>query len=130
VARALACGDLKGDGVLHLLVTYTSGPARLYQNVAPARGHWLLVRAIDPKLQRDAYGAEVTVVAGGRRWTGWLNPGSSYLCSNDPRVHFGLGALDRIDSVRVLWPDGTAETFDGPPVDRAVVLHKGEGTKP
>jgi hypothetical protein len=130
VARGLAVGDVDGDGALDLLVTYVAGPARLYRNVAPSRGHWLMVRALDPKLKRDAYGAEVTVVAGQRRWTAWVNPGSSYLCSNDPRAHFGLGATDWIDAVRVLWPDGTAETFAGPPVDRAVVLPKGGGGKP
>ena len=63
VARGLACGDVDGDGALDLLVTSTAGPARLYRNVAPGRGHWLLVRAVDPSLGgRDAYGAVVTVL--------------------------------------------------------------------
>src|SRR5207244_1802418 len=85
VYRGLACGDIDGDGAVDLLVTTLAGRARLYRNVAPKRGHWLLVRAIDPVLNRDAYGAEIAVRAGDRRWTRWLNPGSSYLCSNDPR---------------------------------------------
>ncbi len=127
VARGLACGDLDGDGALDLLVTTAAGPARLYRNVAPNRGHWLMVRALDPALQRDAYGAEVTVRAGGRRWRRWLNPGSSYLCSNDPRAHFGLGTAERVDAVEVLWPDGAAEVFPGGAADRVVVLRKGEG---
>jgi enediyne biosynthesis protein E4 len=127
VARGLACGDLDGDGALDLLVTTVAGPARLYRNVAPNRGHWLLVRALDPALKRDAYGAVVTVRAGGRRWRRWVNPGSSYLCSNDPRAHFGLGPAERVDAVEVLWPDGSAEVFPGGAADRVVVLRKGEG---
>ena len=47
VSRGLACADLNGDGALDLLVTTIAGPARLYRNVAPKRGHWLLVRALD-----------------------------------------------------------------------------------
>ena len=44
---------------------------------------------------------------------GYLNPGSSYLCSNDPRVHFGLGPVDRVDALEVVWPDGSEELFAG-----------------
>jgi hypothetical protein len=129
VGRGLACGDLTGHGALDLVVTSVAGPARLYRNVAPKRGHWLLVRAVDPALKRDAYGAEIRVTAGGRRWWGLLNPGSSYLCSNDPRAHFGLGKVDRVDAIDVLWPDGSKEAFAGGPVDRVIVLRKGEGRR-
>ncbi len=127
VGRGLVCGDVDGDGAVDLLVTTIGGPARLYRNVAPGRGHWLLVRALDPALKRDAYGATVTVEAGGRRRVGWVNPGTSYLCSNDPRAHFGLGTCATADAVRVFWPDGTEEEFPGGPADRVVTLRKGEG---
>jgi hypothetical protein len=127
ICRGLVCADFDGDGALDLLVTSVAGPARLYRNVAPRRGHWLLVRAYDPKLRRDAYGAEVTVEAGGRRWVRQANPGQSYLCSGDARAHFGLGATARVDRIVVAWPDGAVETFAAADVDRAVVVRKGEG---
>ncbi len=129
VSRGLACGDIDGDGALDLLVTTVAGPARLFKNVVPQRGHWLLVRVLDPALHRDAYGAEVTVQAAGRRWTRWVNPGYSYLCSNDPRAHFGLGQAERVDAIQVIWPDGTEETFPGRPADQVIVLRKGEGKR-
>ena len=129
VHRGLACGDIDGDGGLDLLVTTLSGPARIYRNVVPNRGHWLLVRAIDPALKRDAYGAEITVRAGKRSWKRWINPGYSYLCSNDPRAHFGLGSLEQVDAIDVLWPDGAGETFPGSATDLRpeIVLRKGTG---
>ena len=129
VCRGLACGDIDNDGAMDLLVTAVAGPARLYRNVAPKRGHWLMVRALDAALRRDAYGAEITVQAGGRRWMRWVKPGYSYLCSNDPRAHFGLGQADRVDAIEVNWPDGSEETFPACAADQLVVLRKGEGRK-
>jgi hypothetical protein len=127
VGRGLACADIDGDGALDLLVTNIAGPARLYRNVAPKRGHWLLVRALDPALHRDAYGAEITVQIGPRRLMRWINPAYSYLCSNDPRAHFGLGQAERVDALTVVWPDGSEEIFPGCAVDQVLVLRKGEG---
>jgi hypothetical protein len=131
VYRGLACGDIDGDGATDLLVTSLAGRVRVFRNVAPDRGRGLLVRVIDPALNRDAYGAEVTVRAGDRSWVQTVNPGYSYLCSNDPRAHFGLGAVGTIDAVDVLWPDGTRETFPGGPADvrPELVLRKGTGQK-
>jgi hypothetical protein len=128
MARGLAWGDVSGDGAIDLLVTTVAGPARLYRNVAPERGHWLLVRAIDPALRRDAIGAVVRIRAGGKSWVRQINPASSYLCSGDVRAHFGLGSADHVESALVTWPDGTKETFAVGFADREVKLEKGKGT--
>ncbi len=135
VARGLAWADLNSDGALELVVTTVAGPARIYRNVAPRRGHWLLVRAVDPALSsdphrpRDAYGAEIRVrPAGGEKARlGLINPAGSYLCSSDARAHFGLGPTAAVESIEVAWPDGTTETFPGCDADRTLVLRKGEG---
>src|SRR5262249_21074567 len=130
VGRGLAVGDLDNDGGLGLVVTAVAGPARLYRNVAPKRGHWLVVRALDPGLRRDAYGAEVEVRAGGRRYRRTIAPGGSYLPHSDVRAHFGLGGADRVEAVAVRWPDGRGEEFPGSPADRHLVLRKGSGRPP
>jgi hypothetical protein len=130
VARGLACADFDDDGAPDLLVTRIGGRARLYKNVAPNRGHWLKVRAIDPKLKRDAYGAEVRVKSGGAERLRLINPAQSYLSSGSPVALFGLGTATQIDSIRIDWPDGTKELFPGGAVDRSIVLRKGEGRAP
>jgi hypothetical protein len=130
VSRGLASGDLDGDGALDLIVTPIAGPARIYRNVAPKQGHWLIVRAVDPARRRDAYGATIAITAGGRRWIGSIIPGQSYLCSHAPYAHFGLGQCESVESIAVRWPDGDTveEVFPGGDVDRVVVLCRGDGT--
>jgi hypothetical protein len=127
VYRGLAWGDLDNDGAVDLIVSTIEGPARLYRNVAPRKGHWVGVRAFDAEHNRDALGAAVTVVAGGRTWLGLSNPGQSYCSSGDPRVHFGLGPAATVDEFRVDWPDGRREVFPGGPADRYVTLSRGRG---
>jgi hypothetical protein len=127
VGRGLAVADFDNDGALDLLITETGGPARLLRNVAPRKGHRLTVRATLPKLQRDAYGAEIMVRAGEKIYWRLLNPAYSYCSSNDPRCHFGLGANERYDAIEVLWPDGSRESFSGGMADRLIEIRQGEG---
>jgi hypothetical protein len=127
VSRGMAAADVNRDGAVDILVTRIAGPPSLLINQSKARGHWLLVRAIDPKLNRDAYGAEVYVLADGRQWMRWVNPGYSYLCSNDPMAHFGLGEVTQVTALQVRWPDGTLEEFPGGAVDRQWNLQRGAG---
>ena len=70
----------------------------------------------------------MTVRGGGRSWVRTLQSGGSYLCSNDPRAHFGLGKVEAVEAIDVRWPDGACERFAGRPADQVVVLRKGTGT--
>lgn len=126
-ARSLIYGDIDEDGDPDVLVTYCGGRARLFRNDIPKRGHWLKVRAFDPRLHRDAYGAEVIVVIGEKRLIRFVNPAGAYLGSNDPRPHFGLGNSAEFDAIDVLWPDGLYETFPGGQGDRMILLQRGDG---
>jgi hypothetical protein len=134
VARGLAWADVNNDGALDLLVTCAGGKARLLLNRAPQRGHWLMVRAVDPRRRRDAYGAEVRVRVAGHDWQRSVNPGDSYLCSSDARVHFGLGAAQRLESLQVRWPEDRAGAWEefvlqdrDHEVDRLVEVRRGAG---
>ena len=106
---------------------------RLYRNVAPRRGHWLQVRAYNPAWNRDALGATIRVRVGERVWVCFLHPSESYLCSSEPRAHFGLGETDHLDAIEIDWPDGSREIFNqsgrGYAVDQRLELRKGDSCR-
>jgi hypothetical protein len=126
VSRGMAFADLDDDGDIDLVVQQIDNSLRVYRNDAPPSGaHWLIVRTMSGP--RDAYGAKVTIEAGGRKVMRLAHPAYSFLATNDPRAHFGLGGVDKIDSLVVDWPSGRHERFDPPNVDRAVVVTEGDG---
>jgi enediyne biosynthesis protein E4 len=133
VARGLVAADFDNDGGVDLLVAPLGGKARIFRNVVPNRGNWVKIRAFDPKLNRDAYGAEIRVRAGGKEYLRVVNPAESYLCSSSPLAHFGLGPTDTIESIRVTWPDGETlvnEIFPGGPAGRTITVLRGKGIAP
>ena len=68
----------------------------------PDHHHWVELKLVgEPKSPRDAVGATVYLTAGGMRQRGDVLSGGSYLSSNDPRVHFGLGDAEKVDGVEI-----------------------------
>jgi hypothetical protein len=109
-SRGLAFGDLDGDGDLDLVTTGIGTSLRVFRNDAPAQGtHWLRVRALTGK--RDAIGARITLRLGAISITRHLISAYSFASANELVAHFGLGETTRVDSIDVLWPDGTSDTF-------------------
>ncbi len=127
-SRAMCVGDVDDDGDLDLMVVNASATVQLFFNEIEKKGNWLMIRAVDPALGgRDALGATVVLKTASRTWVRQVTPGSSYLSSHDPRLHFGLGAVEQVEQIEVTWPDGHAERFPGGEVNRQMVLKRGEG---
>ncbi len=130
VSRGLAVGDIDNDGDIDVLVTDSNAPARLYRNDTPNQGHWLKVRALDPRFNRDAVGANVFVSTASGTQVRSVRHSYSYLSSSDATVHFGLAEASKVDSIHVRWPDGLVESFPDQSADRSIELVRGEGQKP
>jgi hypothetical protein len=128
-SRGSAAGDLDNDGSLEIVVSNIGDPPSLLKNVGP-RQHWLLIDLVGTKAARDAVGARIAIVVAGRRLSGELQSGNSYLSHNDRRLHFGLGGASRYDRIEVQWLGGAREVFPGGEGNRVVVLKEGTGAPP
>jgi len=116
--RGLATADYDNDGDLDVAVSSIGGKLMLLRNDGGRRGHWLEVR-----LRTFSPGAVVTaVLPDGRRLAREVLAGSSYLSSEDPRVHFGLGDVARVKELRVRFRRGHEIRRTGVAVDRIVVV--------
>ncbi|HUK26387.1 MAG TPA: CRTAC1 family protein [Terriglobales bacterium] len=128
-ARGMAIGDFNNDGAVDVLVSINDAPPLLLRNDVGAHSHWLGVKLVGKKCNRDAVGARLTYQSGDLKRSRMKVGGGSFLSSHDPRLVLGLGARSKIDWVEVKWPQpsGTTERFTDLPVDRYVTLIEGEG---
>jgi hypothetical protein len=137
-SRGLAIGDLWNDGRLSAVVSNMNAPPSLLVNDLRNDNHWVAFVTVGAfassspsqkyKSNRDGIGARITMKAGSRLFVDEVRSGSSYDSNNDRRVHFGLGATTKIDSVEVRWPSGLLERFDNLTVDAIHSLKEGSGT--
>ncbi|MEK7833605.1 MAG: CRTAC1 family protein, partial [Acidobacteriota bacterium] len=123
VSRSAAFGDIDNDGDVDVLVANNNGPARLMLNQSAKTNHWLQVKLIGVKDNRDGIGARVAVIrkTGKPLWSR-VHTDGSYLAANDPRAHFGLGKEAAIEGVGVVWPNGSREFWAKVKMDSLNVL--------
>jgi hypothetical protein len=124
VARGACFADYDNDGKVDSFLVNLGAAGTLLHNVSTSSGHWLAIKLVGAKSNRDGIGARLEVVAGSKRWTAERVAGSGYLSQDDARVHFGLGDVSAIDKITVRWPDGREQTVDNPEVDHVITVEE------
>jgi hypothetical protein len=130
VSRGAAFGDVDNDGDTDVVVTNNNGTARLFLNRIGNRNHWLGLRLLGKRMSRDMLGASVEVVVMPKQvlWRRVRTDGS-YCSSQDPRVLVGIGSAERVEAIRVRWPDGGVEEWKNPPINRYLTLKEGTSSE-
>ncbi len=111
--------DFDGDGFLDLLVAnYDQSPALLRNS--GNNNHWLKIRLVGTRSNRDGIGARLVLKAGGREQIREVHSGTSFLSQNSLIAHFGLGKSRSVDQLVIKWPSGVVQTLTNLPVDREI----------
>ncbi|HXF27160.1 MAG TPA: CRTAC1 family protein [Bryobacteraceae bacterium] len=124
-SRGAAAADILNDGRISIAVNELNEPPSLLVPQAVAMGHWIGIKTIGVKSNRDAIGARVEVRAGGLLQIDEVRSGGSYLSQNDLRLHFGLGAASEIDELTIRWPSGLVDRWKNIPIDKQIIVEEG-----
>jgi enediyne biosynthesis protein E4 len=129
VGRGMAIGDVDNDGRVDAVVTSNGGAAYLLRNETATGNHWITLRLIGHKSNRDGIGALVKLTTPqGPQWA-TVTTSSGYLSSSDPRVHFGLGDSAVASSIEIHWPSGIVQTLKDVRGDRQVQVDESGATQ-
>ncbi len=126
VGRGLAVGDLDNDGRPDALILAQNEPLAYFHNRSEGAGRFITFRLEGTRSNRDGIGARVTVTAGGRRQMIDRIGGSSYQSANEPRLHFGLGDAERVESVEIRWPSGRVDRHRDLPAGTGYLMREGD----
>jgi len=124
VHRGAAFGDLDNDGRIDVVLTELDGPLRILHNLSAASNHWLLIRTIGSKSNRDGIGTRIRVVTEDGVQYNAVSTSVGYASSSDVRVHFGLGRRALAQEIELLWPSGAQQILKNVKANQVLVVRE------
>lgn len=121
-SRGAAVADLLDDGRLSVAVNELHERPSLLMLQQKPPGHWISIKTVGVKSNRDGIGARVQVRAGNLRQLDEVRSGGSYLSQNETSLHFGLGNATKVDELTVTWPSGIVDRWINVPADQKIVV--------
>lgn len=123
LGRAVATADYDLDGDLDVAYVPQNSNTSLLRNDSQ-RGHWLKLNFISTTSNRFGIGTRVTLRSGSSTWTQEIAGGTSYCCSHEPVLVFGLGELSEPCQLEIRWPNGQTSTMADIPVDQSMTIRE------
>ena len=120
--RGAAFGDLNNDGKIDVVVTVLNGPPEIWMNHSPAGNHWIILKLVGVKSNRDGLGTKVKVTTSLGTQYNQATTAVSYNSSSDKRVHFGLGSAGVVDAIELSWPSGIKQVLKNVKADQILTV--------
>ncbi len=126
VGRGASFADIDNDGDLDVIITQVGRSPRLLRNDQQLGHHWLRVKLIGRSVNRDAIGSWIEISTQGLTQRRQVMPTRSYLSQVELPVTFGLANAERIDSLQILWSDGSKQEIMDAPLDSTLIIEQQE----
>ena len=127
VGRGAAFGDIDNDGDMDIVISNNNNNSNLLINLSKPGNNWINVELEGVTCNRDAIGSKLELQSKSGTQVAWVNPGASYLASNDKRILFGLSKDMYVDNLIIHWPDGLKESFNNLEVNLFYHIRQGSG---
>jgi enediyne biosynthesis protein E4 len=123
--RGVAFGDIDNDGRIDAVVSVLGGPVKLFHNISENDHHWIVLKLVGIKSNRMGIGGQIRITAedGSSHWN-HVTTAVGYASSSDSRVHFGLGANQRIKEIQIRWPSGIRQQLHNVQVDQILTVEE------
>jgi enediyne biosynthesis protein E4 len=120
--RGAAFGDLNNEGKIDAVVTVLNGPPEIWMNRSSNRNHWIILKLVGVKSNRDGLGTKVKVTSSLGTQYNHATTAVSYNSSSDKRVHFGLGSAGVVETIELTWPSGIRQVLKNVKADQILTV--------
>ncbi|HVN21580.1 MAG TPA: CRTAC1 family protein [Dongiaceae bacterium] len=124
--RGAAFGDLNNDGAVDIVVNCLNSQPEILMNRSSTSNHWLLIKLIGTRSNRDGIGARIRLTSGNAVQYNQASTSVGYASSSDKRVHFGLGSASVVDKLEIAWPSGIKQVVTKVPADQVLTIREAQ----
>jgi tetratricopeptide (TPR) repeat protein len=126
--RGSVFADFDNDGRIDVVTTSLNEPVELWRNESAGDYHWLKIRLIGARSNRDGIGAKIKLLLpNGEQLFNHTTTSVGYASSSDVIPHFGLGKEHNIKQIEIRWPSGIVQTLQNIKADRILEIKEDAG---
>jgi len=125
-SHGVAYADLDNDGDLDLIVNNLNEPASIFRNLTRENSlegtNYLTVKLLGPELNRFGVNATVELTIGDQIIKQEYRPMKGYMSCVENKLLFGVGSAQKIDKIKITWPDGKTQIINDAPVNGEMAI--------